>query len=61
MTCDAGHEIVVGREDGWGLPPDKQERIVAVMERDAVHVGDFFSTPNDQVVEIGAAESDLNK
>jgi KUP system potassium uptake protein len=24
-----------------------------VMERNAVHVSDFFSLPNDQVVEIG--------
>jgi KUP system potassium uptake protein len=25
----------------------------AVMERNAIHVSDFFSLPSDQVVEIG--------
>ena len=33
--------------------PGWQEQIFAVMERNAVHVSDFFSLPNDQVVEIG--------
>ncbi len=46
------NETVVGREDGMGLPA-WQERFFAVMERNAVHVSDFFSLPNDQVVEIG--------
>lgn len=52
VTYYVGHETVVGREDGLGLP-GWQERIFAVMERNAVHVSDFFSLPNDQVVEIG--------
>ena len=52
VTYYVGHETVVGREDGLGLPA-WQERIFAVMERNAVHVSDFFSLPNDQVVEIG--------
>jgi len=43
---------VISREDGMGLPA-WQERIFAVMERNAVHVSDFFSLPSDQVVEIG--------
>jgi hypothetical protein len=30
-----------------------QEAIFAVMERNAIHVSDFFSLPSDQVVEIG--------
>jgi KUP system potassium uptake protein len=47
-----GHETVVGREDGVGLPA-WQERFFAVMEHNAVHVSDFFSLPSDQVVEIG--------
>ena len=47
-----GHETVVSREDGLGLPA-WQERMFAVMERNAVHVSDFFSLPYDQVVEIG--------
>ena len=52
VTYYVGHETVVGREDGMGLPA-WQERFFAVMERNAVHVSDFFSLPNDQVVEIG--------
>ncbi|WP_213741656.1 potassium transporter Kup [Bradyrhizobium sp. dw_411] len=52
VTYYVGHETVVSREDGLGLP-GWQERFFAVMERNAVHVSDFFSLPNDQVVEIG--------
>jgi KUP system potassium uptake protein len=52
VTYYVGHETVVRREDGLGLPA-WQERVFAVMERNAVHVSDFFSLPNDQVVEIG--------
>ena len=52
VTYYVGHETVVGREDGLGLPA-WQERFFAVMERNAVHVSDFFSLPNNQVVEIG--------
>jgi KUP system potassium uptake protein len=52
ITYYVGHETVVSRDDGQGLPA-WQERIFAVMERNAVHVSDFFSLPNDQVVEIG--------
>jgi KUP system potassium uptake protein len=52
LTYYVGHETVVGREDGKGLPA-WQERFFAVMERNAVHVSDFFRLPNDQVVEIG--------
>jgi KUP system potassium uptake protein len=52
VTYYVGHETVVGREDGKGLPA-WQERVFAVMERNATHVSDFFSLPNDQVVEIG--------
>ena len=52
ITYYVGHETVVARDDGQGLPA-WQERIFAVMERNAVHVSDFFSLPNDQVVEIG--------
>jgi len=52
VTYYVGHETVIGREDGKGLPV-WQERMFAVMERNAVHVSDFFSLPTDQVVEIG--------
>jgi KUP system potassium uptake protein len=52
VTYYVGRETVVGREDGKGLPA-WQERIFVVMERNAVHVSDFFHLPSDQVVEIG--------
>jgi KUP system potassium uptake protein len=52
VTYYVGHETVVSREDGLGMPA-WQERFFAVMERNAIHVSDFFSLPNDQVVEIG--------
>jgi KUP system potassium uptake protein len=52
VTFYVGHETVIGREDGMGLPA-WQEKFFAAMERNAVHVSDFFSLPNDQVVEIG--------
>jgi KUP system potassium uptake protein len=52
VTYYVGHETVIHRDDGTGLPA-WQERIFAVMERNAIHVSDFFSLPTDQVVEIG--------
>jgi KUP system potassium uptake protein len=52
VTYYVGHETVISRDDGMGMP-GWQERFFAVMERNAVHVSDFFSLPNDQVVEIG--------
>jgi KUP system potassium uptake protein len=52
VTYFVGHETVIHRDDGNGLPA-WQERIFAVMERNAIHVSDFFSLPIDQVVEIG--------
>jgi KUP system potassium uptake protein len=52
VTYYVGHETVVGRRDGMGLP-SWQERLFVLMERNAVHVSDFFSLPNDQVFEIG--------
>jgi KUP system potassium uptake protein len=52
VTYYVGHETVIHRDDGMGMPA-WQEKFFAVMERNAVHVSDFFSLPNDQVVEIG--------
>ncbi|HLX17260.1 MAG TPA: potassium transporter Kup [Bradyrhizobium sp.] len=52
VTYYVGHETVISREDRMGLPA-WQERLFAVMERNAIHVSDFFSLPSDQVVEIG--------
>jgi KUP system potassium uptake protein len=52
VTYYVGHETVIGREDKMGLPA-WQAKLFMVMERNAVHVSDFFSLPSDQVVEIG--------
>jgi KUP system potassium uptake protein len=52
VTYYVGHETVIGRDDGTGMPR-WQEGFFAAMERNAVHVSDFFSLPSDQVVEIG--------
>jgi KUP system potassium uptake protein len=52
VTYYVGHETVISRDDGMGMPA-WQEKFFAGMERNAVHVSDFFSLPNDQVVEIG--------
>jgi KUP system potassium uptake protein len=52
VTYYVGHETVIGREDKMGLPM-WQAKLFMVMERNAVHVSDFFSLPSDQVVEIG--------
>jgi KUP system potassium uptake protein len=52
VTYYVGHETVVGREDGRGLPA-WQEALFTMMERNEVHVSDFFRLPSDQVVEIG--------
>jgi KUP system potassium uptake protein len=52
VTYYVGHETVTGREDGTGIPA-WQERLFAAMERNSVHVSDFFSLPQDCVVEIG--------
>jgi len=52
VTYYVGHETVISREDGNGLPA-WQERLFALMERNSQHVSDFFSLPIDQVVEIG--------
>jgi KUP system potassium uptake protein len=52
VTYYVGHETVIGREDKMGLPA-WQAKLFVVMERNAVHVSDFFSLPSDQVVEIG--------
>lgn len=51
-TYYIGHDTVVGREDGYGLP-GWQRTLFAAMQRNAVHVTDFFRLPSDAVVEIG--------
>jgi KUP system potassium uptake protein len=52
ITYYVGHETVMPRADGRGLPR-WQEVLFAAMERNAAHLTDFFRLPSDRVVEIG--------
>jgi KUP system potassium uptake protein len=47
-----GHGTIVTCDDGRGLPK-WQEALYIAMERNSVHVSDFFRLPNDSVVLIG--------
>lgn len=52
VTYFVGHETVVVRDDGHGLPR-WLERMFAFLQRNSVHVTDYFRLPADTVVEIG--------
>jgi KUP system potassium uptake protein len=52
VTYYVGHETVVHREDGAALPR-WIEQMYATMQRNSVHVSDFFRLPAECVVEIG--------
>jgi KUP system potassium uptake protein len=52
VTYFVGHETLVHRLDGKGLP-QWEEALFAAMARNAAHVSDFFSLPGDAVVEVG--------
>jgi KUP system potassium uptake protein len=52
VTYYVGHETVIAREDRLGLPR-WAEGIFAFMERNSVHVSDYFRLPHDSLVEIG--------
>ncbi|MDQ6869675.1 MAG: KUP/HAK/KT family potassium transporter [Pseudomonadota bacterium] len=52
VTYYVGHETIVHREDGTAIAR-WEEALFAAMERNAVHVSDFFRLPSDSVVEIG--------
>ena len=52
VTYYVGHETIVSRDDGAGLP-HWQEAIFAVMGRNAARISDYLKLPNDQLVEIG--------
>jgi KUP system potassium uptake protein len=52
VTYYVGHETIVHREDRKRLP-HWLERLFAFMQRNSVHVSDFFRLPPDEVVEIG--------
>jgi KUP system potassium uptake protein len=52
VTYYVARETIIHRGDGKGLA-EWEEALFAAMERNAVHVSDFFSLPRDSVVEIG--------
>jgi len=52
VTYYVGHETVVPRSDGRGLP-NLLEALFAVMQRNSTHVSDYFRLPPNAVVEIG--------
>jgi KUP system potassium uptake protein len=52
VTYYVGHETIVPREDGAHLPR-WLEALYAAMQRNSVHVSDFFRLPAESVVEIG--------
>jgi KUP system potassium uptake protein len=52
VTYFVGHETVVSREDGTGLPK-WVERMFAFLQRNSAHVTEYFRLPADTVVEIG--------
>ena len=52
VTYYVGHETIMPREDGRGLPR-WQERLFAAMSRNAARLSDYLKLPNDRVVEIG--------
>ena len=52
VTYYVGHETVVRRRDGKGLPRPV-EKMFAYLQRNSVHVSDYFRLPTDSVVELG--------
>jgi KUP system potassium uptake protein len=52
VTYYVGHETIVHRDDRQALP-HWLEGLFAFMQRNSVHVSDFFRLPADAVVEIG--------
>jgi KUP system potassium uptake protein len=52
LTYFVGHETVVAREDGKGLPR-WAEQVFAFLQRNSAHVTEYFRLPADTVVEIG--------
>ena len=52
VTYYVGHETVLSREDGKGLPK-WFEASFALMQRNSTHVSDYFRLPSDALVELG--------
>jgi KUP system potassium uptake protein len=52
VTYYVGHETVVSSDDAKVLPRSL-EAMFALMQRNSVHISDYFKLPRDAVVEIG--------
>jgi KUP system potassium uptake protein len=52
VTYYVGHETVIHREDGKGLPR-VVEGVFAYLQRNSTHVSDYYRLPVDSVVELG--------
>jgi KUP system potassium uptake protein len=52
VTYYVGHETVIRRDDGKGLPRIV-ETLFAYLQRNSLHVSDYFRLPVDSVVELG--------
>jgi len=52
VTYYVGHETIVPKEEGDGLPKWRVS-LFSVMDRNAAKITDFFRLPVNQVVEIG--------
>jgi KUP system potassium uptake protein len=52
VTYYVGHETVIRRDDGKGLPR-VVETMFAFLQRNSMHVSDYFRLPADSVVELG--------
>jgi len=52
VTFYLGHETIVARKDGKGLPYWEEEAF-ALMLRNSARLSDFLKVPSGQVVEIG--------
>src|SRR5215467_13995360 len=52
VTYYVGHETVISRSDGRGLP-HMLEALFAAMQRNSTHVSEYFRLPPDATVEIG--------
>jgi KUP system potassium uptake protein len=52
VTYYVGHETVIRRDDGKGLPR-VVETMFAFLQRNSLHVSDYFRLPADSVVELG--------
>jgi KUP system potassium uptake protein len=52
VTYYVGHETVIRRDDGKGLPR-VVETMFAFLQRNSMHVSDYFRLPADSVVDLG--------